>query len=455
MSTDASLTGHPMFALGRSVGMAAFVWGYPLVETVRTCHVMTVAPPTDGRTATLPFDRLVVRPSPSTAVDRVVVAPSHDLLYGTAWINLANGPRLLTVPSSRRHGGRYFSLALYDAWTNNFANPGLRHSHPDGETLVLVGPGTPPGAARPDGLRVLHCPTDLVWLIPRVLVGPGDDVQAARALAADMALHSPDGTHPGRHPAAVRAWAGPHENTVVALERHPHDAAPRAADFFTNLCRALVDTPPAAGEEALLAWFKEAQIAPGDGPDWARLPQPLRDGLQQGLVDAVALIAAGSRPAAGTAWRVRLDLGRWGTDYLLRAVVAFRGLAALASDEAVYASSHLDADLQPLDGRHTYALRFAPGRLPPVDAFWSVTLYGDDFFLHPNAHGRFAIGDRTPGLQHDADGGITLQFGHAEQPDNPNWLPAPAGRFSLSLRLYHPRPELAQWPIPPARRLAA
>jgi hypothetical protein len=358
----------------------------------------------------------------------------------------------LRVPSSRKHGGRYFSLALYDAWTNNFANPGLRHSDPDGETLVLVGPGTPPDAVLPAGHRVLHCPTDLVWLIPRVLVGPGDDVVAARALAADMQVQCPEGTHAGRSPPAVLRWAGLNQNTVVALGHRPSDAATLAADFFTNLCRALVDTPPSAGEEALVAWFKAAQICPGEGPDWATLPAPLREGLQQGLVDAVTYIVAGSRPSDGVAWRVRYDIGRWGTDYLMRAIVAFRGLAALASDEAVYASSHLDADLQPLDGCNLYSLRFAPGGLPPVDAFWSVTLYGEDFFLHPNAQGRFAIGDRTPGLRRDADGGVTLLFGHAEQPDNPNWLPAPAGPFSLSLRLYHPRPELPQWTIPPARR---
>lgn len=450
---SADVRNSPHFALGRSVGMAAFIWGYPLVETVRTCHAMTVAAPTGARTATLPFDQLFVRPNPTTAADRVVVAPSNDLLYGSAWINLANGPRLLTVPSSRRHGGRYFSLALYDAWTNNFANPGSRGADPDGETLVLVGPGTPPGAALPAGLRVLPCPTDLVWLIPRVLVGAGDDVLAARALAADMSVQCPEGTQSGRHPPAVLRWAGPNENTVVALGQRPHDAAKLTAHFYTNLCRALVDTPPAAGEQGLLAWFKTAQIAPGDDLEWAGMPTPLREGLQQGLVDAVGLIAAGSRPSDGTPWRVRYDLGRWGTDYLLRAVIAFRGLAALASDEAVYASSHLDADLQPLDGQHTYALRFVPGDLPPVDAFWSVTLYGDDFFLHPNAQGRYAIGDRTPGLRRDDDGGLTLWFGHAEQPENPNWLPAPAGPFSLALRMYHPRPELPQWPIPPARRI--
>jgi hypothetical protein len=445
----------PLFSLGRSVGMAAFIWGYPLVESVRTCRAMTVAPTQGGRPATLPFDHLVMKPNPSTAADRLVVAPANDLLYGTAWFNLASGPRLLTVPSSRRHHGRYFSLALYDAWTNNFANPGLRNSNPLGETVALVGPGTPPAAALPDGVKVLRCPTDLVWLIPRVLVGSGDDVLAARAVAADIQLGCPDGTTAGRHPPAVLNWVGPVDNTVVALGQRPGDASDIARHFFTNLCRALVDTAPSSDEAALLAWLQHGQIVPGDGPDWARLPAPLRDGLQQGLVDAVALVVSGARPSDSAIWRVRYDIGRWGTNYLLRAIVAFRGLAALASDEAVYASCDVDAGGQALDGRHDYTLRFAAGDLPPVDAFWSVTLYGEDFFLHPNAHGRFAIGDRTPGLQQDADGGITLLFSHEEHPGNPNWLPAPEGRFSLALRLYHPRPGLPAWPIPPVCRVAA
>ena len=452
MKFGTSAPGHPLFSLGRSIGMSAFIWGYPLVETVRTCHAMTVAPLKHGQ-ANLPFEFLRIRPAPSTAADRVVVAPSNDLLYGSAWIDLGRGPRFLSVPSSEKHSKRYFSLALYDAWTNNFANPGSRDSDPAGETLALVGPGTPTRNAVPPGMRVLQCPTDLVWIIPRILVGSGDDVVAARATAADMVLACPpDAPAAGPTPAVVN-WVGTAENAVAAISRQPEQVATFARDFFTNLCQALVDTPPSDQERALLAWFGEAQIAPGSGPQWATMPDTLTTGLQQGAADAVALILGASKASEPVAWRVRYDIGRWDGNLLTRALVAYRGLAALASDEAVYAAAHLDANLQALDGSHTYTLRFAPDQLPPADAFWSVTLYGEDFFLHPNPQGRYAIGDRTPGMKQDADGGLTLWFGHADQPDNPNWLPAPAGPFSLALRLYHPRPEVRRWQIPAVRKM--
>lgn len=452
MNTATRAPGHPLYLLGRSIGMSAFIWGYPLVETVRTCHAMTVAPLKHGQ-AHLPFECLRIRPAPSTAADRVVVAPSNDLLYGSAWIGLGRGPRFLSVPSREKHRERYFSLALYDAWTNNFANPGSRDSDPAGETLALVGPGTPTRNAVPPGMRVLQCPTDLVWILPRILVGSGDDVVAARAAASDMVLACPQDAPAADPPPAVLNWVGPAENAVVAISRQPEQAAAFARDFYTNLCQALVDTPPSEQERALLAWFGEAQIAPGNGPQWAALPEPLVTGLQQGAADAVALILGVAQAAEPVAWRVRYDIGRWDGNLLTRAVVAYRGLAALASDEAVYAAANLDANLQALDGCHTYTLRFAPGQLPPADAFWSVTLYGDDYFLYPNPLGRYAIGDRTPGLRQDADGGLTLWFGHADQPDNPNWLPAPAGPFSLSLRLYHPRPEVKSWQIPAVKKM--
>jgi hypothetical protein len=137
----------------------------------------------------------------------------------------------------------------------------------------------------------------------------------------------------------------------------------------------------------------------------------------------------------------------------MRAAVAYKGLGGLVSDEAIYAMSDFDADKQTLDGRHGYLMQFEPGELPPVDAFWSITLYAPDRFLHPNSLQRFSIGDRTPGLVPDPDGGLTLRIGSAQPADTHNWLPAPAGTFYLILRMYMPRPEARHWRIPPLRRI--
>jgi len=444
----------PRHALGQSVGFAAFVWGYPLVETVRTCRLQVTDDAASGASWRAPVDRLQHVARVADASDRDVVTPANDLLYTTGWIDLAKGPRLLHVPAASRHPGRYVVLALYDAWTENFANPGLRESPAEGETVVLVGPGTPSRHPLPPGLRVVRAPTDLVWLIGRVLAGPGDDVRRARALQAEIRLECPAGTDTGLLPPAVEHWQGPPEDTMAALQARPAQAEAIAGAFFANLCRSVAACPPAPADAGLARWFARAGLVPGDAFDLARLEPALRAGLVRGLTDAAAWLLGASRSRRARPWAAHFGIGRYGSEHLTRALTAYKGLGALVAQEAVYAMGDFDADGQPLDGRHRYLLRFEPGGLPPVDAFWSVTLYDADRFLYPNAAGRHAIGDRTPGLRPDPDGGLTLVVGHEPPREPANWLPAPEGAFYVILRMYLPRPEVRGWTIPPLRRLS-
>jgi hypothetical protein len=449
---------NPRFALGQSVGLAAFVWGYPLVETVRTCRLQTMASARDTVSWRAEIDRLHHVRRASTASDRDVVTPANDLLYTTGWINLASGPRLLQVPSREKHLGRYFVLALYDAWTNNFENPGSRVSPAQGETVILIGPGTPADHPLPAGARVVTSPTDLVWLIARVVVGDGDDLLPAQALQSDIRLDCPPGTDVQRVPPAVLNWTGVPQDSMAALLDRPHDAGSITAEFFTNLCHCLGDTAVPMEDKGLAAWFARAGLVAGAAFDWPLLDASLRAGLQQGLVDAAGLIENGSRSRVARPWAAHFELGRYGTHYMTRALTAYKGLGALASDEAVYAMGDYDGDKQALIGATPYLLRFEAGDLPPVDAFWSVTLYGADRFLYRNAQARYAIGDRTHGLQRDPDGGLSLLIGHAPPRDpafTSNWLPAPAGGFYLVLRMYNPRAEARSWRIPPLRAIAA
>ncbi len=453
-TSDEANAPNPRFALGQSIGLAAFVWGYPLVETLRTCRLQTTD--ADGKTAAwrADIDRLQHMRRAATDADRDVVTPANDLLYTTGWINLANGPRLLHVPASARHEQRYFVLALYDAWTNNFANPGLRASDPAGETVLLVGPNTPTEPAWPVARRTITAPTDLVWLLARIVVGDAADAPLARTLQDDIRLDCPPGTDRGHRPAAVRQWFGPVEDTMAALVQRPHEAAHIAGAFFINLCQGLTDNTAPQDDRGLADWFSRARIGPGKQFDWSFLDAPLRDGLTRGLRDGAALVAGASRSHVAKPWAFNLEMGKYGTNYLMRAAVAYKGLGGLTSDEAIYAMGDFDADKQALDGRHGYLMRFEPGELPPVDAFWSITLYAADRFLHPNAMQRFSVGDRTPGLMQDPDGGLTLRIGRAAPVDTRNWLPAPADSFYLILRMYIPRPEARTWRIPPLQRIA-
>lgn len=454
-STDAPTpTADPRHALGQSIGLAAFVWGYPLVESVRTCRLQTMDHAGVHIAWRADIDRLQHVRRAAVASDRDVVTPANDLLYTTGWFNLANGPLLLKVPSPQRHGGRYFVLALYDAWTNNFANPGSRSTDTQGESILLVGPGTPQQPPGPDADRVITSPTDLVWMIGRVVVGD-DDSRAAQAVQDDIELICPDGFDTRKQPDAVADWIGAPTDTMAALAQGTEDPEAIAAAFYGNLCQCLAGTTVPAADAGLVQWFSRARLVPGRHFDWQFLDAPLRAGLLQGLRDGAALLESGSRSRSAKPWAASFAVGRYGSDYLTRALTAYKGLGGLASDEAVYAMGDFDSDKQKLDGRHHYLMHFDANDLPPVDAFWSITLYAQDRFLYPNAIDRYSIGDRTRGLRMDPDGGLTIHVSHRPPADTANWLPAPDGGFYLIMRLYAPRPETRNWRIPPLQRSAA
>ncbi|WP_295525843.1 DUF1254 domain-containing protein [uncultured Pseudacidovorax sp.] len=429
--------------MARSAGLAAFVYGYPLVESVRTCRLQTGH---HGLASRAPLNTLHSATRPSTDQDRDVVTPANDLLYTTAWIHLGDGPCVLTVPAAAEHPGRYFVLALYDAYTENFENLGPRNCSAQGEQVLLLGPGQSAPAAL-SHLRQVACPTHLVWLISRILVGDEADQPAARALQATIRLAPAEGTGPARAPASVAGWEGEPVDAMADMEAGvpAEDVARR---FFGNLCRALSDAPGRPEDQGLIAWFGQAGLRPGSGFDWALLDAPVREGLLQGFVEAIRLVGEAARSRKRKPWVLAGRAGRYGHDYLTRALTAYIGLGALATTEALYAAGHFAADGQALDGSRRHLLRFEADALPPADAFWSVTLYDADRFLYPNAIGRHAIGDRTPGLRREVDGSLQLIFSHDRPADAANWLPTPAGRFYLILRLYHPRQDVRQWRIP-------
>ena len=441
-------------ALARSIGQAAFVYGYPLTETYRTCALQTAEQArlrpgsSAGSDVRAPMNTLHHAPRPSTHEDRDVVTPANDLLYSMAWLNLEGGPMLLTIPSSARHPGRYFVLPLYDAYTENFENLGPRNCNPEGETVVLLGPGGQVPASM-SHLRAVHCPTHLVWLIGRILAGDESDWPAARALQSEMRLEPAPGTVPQGRPAAIEHWCGDPVDAMAAAFENGEPAQQVAPRFFTTLCQALAEAPGRIEDRGLLAWLGQAGLVPGVPFSWEALDDPTRAGLIEGFADGVQTVAAMGSNRRPRPWTMTTNTGRYGSHFLIRARTAYLGLGALATTEAIYSASHYDTDLEPLNGQQRYVMRFEAGDLPPADAFWSVTLYDSDRFLYPNDIRRHAIGDRTPDLQFGADGSLEIGIGH-ERPDNStaNWLPAPSGRFYLILRMYYPRDGVQSWRIP-------
>jgi hypothetical protein len=429
---DAPVYASALEAYVASAAIPLVIYGYPLTEAIRTCRLQTSVAEVTGY-GRAPVNALSASERQWTHEDRDIVTPANDLLYFCGWVNLADGPVTLSIPA-RPDADRYFVVELLDAFTDNFLNLGLRNVPSEGGRFRLLGPGQ---AASNDGAIDVHCPTTLVWMLGRVLVNGEQDLAAARSFQSGFALTE----HPGsRRPLCVERWVGGNEPAI---------------DFFQNLFAALKEFPPAPHEVGLLALLRRVGIRIEEGVDVASLKPVVVQGLVNAYQQGMKLIETNTRSQFRKSWGYSLKLGKWGDDYLLRATTAMKGLGALSADEAVYALGDYDADGRQLDGSQRYELRFGPGMLPPAEAFWSVSLYGKDFYFVDNPIGRYAIGNRTPGLRMEPDGSLALTISHEAPADTANWLPAPSGPFYLILRLYHPSAGFirGEYVIPAVRRI--
>lgn len=429
---DTPTYASPLEAYVATAALPLVIYGYPLTEAIRTCKLQTSVTEVTGY-GRAPVNALSASERQWTHEDRDIVTPANDLLYFCGWINLADGPVTITIPA-RLEADRYFVIELLDAFTDNFINLGIRNVPAAGGEFRLLGPQH---AASTDGANDVRCPTTLVWLLGRVLVKGAHDLEAARAFEAGFRIVD----HPGsRRPACVNHWA---------------ESGDQALDFFQNLFAALREFPPAPHELGLLALLRRVGVRIEDGVDVADLKPVVLQGLSNAYRQGMKLIEANTRSQFRKSWGYSLKLGRWGDDYLLRATTAMKGLGALSADEAVYALGDYDADGNLLDGGRRYELRFPPGMLPPAEAFWSVSLYGKDFYFVDNPIKRYAIGNRTPDLRMEGDGSLAIPISHQRPADETNWLPAPAGPFYLILRLYHPSADFkaGKYVIPAVQRI--
>ena len=383
-----------------------------------------------------------------------VVMPNNDTLYTNAWFDLSATPLVISLPAT---AARYYVLGMLDYYTNPFASVGTRTTGNAAGSVLLSGPGwhgEVPAEHRAPA-RHLRSATDWVWVIGRILVDGAQDVPSVNALQDQFRVQTLDDWRAGRASPARHFDSRFASNAPFSVQR-----------FLDMVNDALRICPPPARDKALVAQFG----ALGIGPAASATPSSgARHALARACAQAQVLLDSPEHDVFGTGsssgqagWRQPFQLGQhYGDDLLLRAFVSRQAIGALETREAAYPRCETDADGALLSGAHRYTIRFEPGRLPPVDAFWSITLYrASDCFLVDNPIGRYAIGDRTTGLVHDADGGLTLTISHTAPADavqRANWLPAPADRFFLCLRAYLPRPELigGQYRLPAAQRSAA
>ena len=429
----------------------ALVYAWPLYEMARMRAATSPLRLPDGRTApagqrwcnVFTHARKLLKAGTSR-----VVTPNNDTLYTNAWLDLSDGPLVMNVPDT---AGRYYVLGFLDFFTNPFAHVGQRLTGTAARRFLITGPdwqGELPAEFAAPGAHI-QSPTNGVWIIGRILVDGEHDLPQVHALQ-DQFLLQP------------LASAQAEVQAPKAFDPQADPKAPLAgAEFLTQVNRALANNPAPVGDAALLARAASVGVGPGLLPTPAQIAAVdealpgVKGLLRQGGIGAKANAAAPERAWVNTP----LVTGSFGEQHLLRARVALQYIGMLESAEAMYPMARTDSQGDTLNGQHAYQLRFAPGQLPPVNSFWSLTLYDSrDCMLVPNDIDRYAIGDRTPGLVRDADGGLTLHMAQQAPRDagtHANWLPAPAGDFYVCLRAYLPKPEMVagRYQLPALERL--
>ncbi|HML17728.1 MAG TPA: DUF1254 domain-containing protein [Bryobacteraceae bacterium] len=430
----------------RAIAEQGYIFAYPLVLMELTRR-NSIQYQTQGAAEMNHFTHL--RQFPDDRF-RQVIRPNADTLYSSAWLDLSKEPVLLHVQDTH---GRYYLMQLMDAWTETVSVPGKRTTGTGEGWFAIAGPGWKGTLAA--HVQRIDCPTDIAWLLGRTQTNGVADYPTVHALQDGYILmplsRFPDGPEPMKPPAERPDMTG--------FVRPPEQAQRMSAvEFFTLFAGLLVKNPAHSGDEPMMEQLKRIGIVPGKFDPSALGPEGLK-AMEEGAASASArlnsLDGRNGKPGP-TGWTGGSGfVGRYGTNYASRAAVARTGLGANPPEDATYLHCHQDAEGKSLEGSNHYRIHFAKDQIPPVKAFWSLTVYDEQGYFTANAIHRFAIGDRDA-LKFNADGSLDIDLQHASpgEAKASNWLPVPDEPFNISLRLYWPGDAIldGRWTPPPVVR---
>ena len=432
-----------------AIGVDAYVYFYPLVTMDLTRKQSTNIEP-GKEPGKGPMNTFTNVPEYPPADYRTVVRVNFDTLYSIAWLDLTKEPMVVSAPNT---DGRYYLLPMLDMWTDVFASPGWRTTGTQAGNFLV----TPPGwsGTVPAGMTRISAPTPYVWIIGRTRTDGPQDYDAVHKIQAGYKVTALSEIGKPAKPLEVKI------DPTVDMKTPPKvQVDTMAADkFFAYTAELLKVIPPHFTDQPIIAQLKRIGIEPGKSFDLAKADPAIRNALTSVPEDGQRLMAWKKPTLARVAndWSMNTDtMGVYGNFYLKRAIVAMIGLGASQPQDAIYPLNVADADGQPLTGDDDYVLHFEKGELPPVEAFWSVTMYDAEGFQAANPINRFAIGDRDS-LSYNNDGSLDLYLQH----ENPgpqkesNWLPAPRGPLGVTMRLYAPAPQVlvGRWNPPPIQRV--
>ena len=420
------------------VGRMAYVWGWPLVYVYNQRNELTKVPEPillNGAICIAPMNQLSMLTGYVAPAENYIADPNQDVVYGLGFMSFEKEPVVMQVPD---FGDRFWTLPIYDARTDQISELGLQYGTKPG-FYMIVGPdwkgGTP---ARING--VVRSSTNFAATMPRIFLNDTPEDKAAIQPALNQILIYPLSQFDGKM--KIKDWSKmPRVERAGKPAKYSSTQPPWVdpATFFDHLPAVMKQVPPLPGEESLYKWIASVLDAAAKDP---AVMQTLREtalAADQELVAPMMQWRFNGQPA-GNGWTSPADNGAFGTDYIHRMGAVKADPYDNKRNETMYFYTDNDSKLQQLDGKSSYAVTFAKGQLPPVKGFWSLTMYDPAHYFYPNALKRYALGTKNKTLQTNADGSLTIYLGNKSpgKDKESNWLPAPAGNFSIWLRTYWP-----------------
>jgi hypothetical protein len=410
----------------------AYIYGYALVTMEYTRRSFVNVASAGPKSA--PMGQLAKFREYPAADDHRVTAPNADTLYTTAFFDVSKEPYVLKIPDSH---GRYYLMPMLSGWTDVFQVPGKRTTGTGAQAYLISGPNW--SGTVPAGLKELKSPTGIVWLLGRIYcTGTPADYTAVHAMQDAIVLEPLSAMGKPYSPSA--GSVNPAWQSKLSVRDQVNGLT--TDQYFTELAALMVDNPPSAADAPMVAEMAKIGIVPGK-PFVSSALGPSAATALTGVPKAAFAQIMRYFTNAGViknGWQIMTETGLYATDYTQRAFVTAIGLGANRPQDAVYPTSEAPSATEKYDGSKTRVMHFAKGALPPVNGFWSLTMYTPDYFFYPNSLKKYTLSARNT-LKSNADGSTDLYIGHTQPSGSPqsNWLPSPAGAYVLMMRLYWPK----------------
>ncbi len=433
------------------IGIEAYHYLYPLITMDVSRKVFTNYP-SGEKPGFGPMNEFQSLRQFPPADLRVVVRPNFDTLYTVAWVDITQEPMILSLPDTQ---GRYYLLPLLDMWTDVFAVPGKRTSGTHAQNYAVV-PQKWQGNL-PEDVGKIESPTPYFWIIGRIQTNGVEDYGTVNQLQDRFKLTPL--SQWGKTVAPVKVVIDPTVDRATDPLTQVNTLT--AEHYFSYGAELMKLHPPHVTDWSILARIARIGLKVGENFDFNNASPAIQAGLKRAAADGLKMMKEKIPTLAPVinGWQMNIDtMGVYGNYYLKRAIVAMVGLGANSPEDAIYPLNVCDAEGKSLQGENNYILHFKPEELPPVQAFWSITMYDAEGYQVPNPLNRFALGDRS-NLRYNPDGSLDIYI-QAQSPgkdQESNWLPSPPqGQLGVTLRLYSPKPAVLNgtWNPPAIQKIA-